>query len=328
MPSVALTKNSPLNVALLLYPGCMPAGLFAAADLLHAAALRIGARGWRVHWAGLKPGRVVCAHGMALNAEAALDSQRWHALLLPGFWAGSPADVTQGLAERQPLRRALAALRNDVPVWTWCTGVAIAAAAGRLDGESATGSWWMAAALSRAHPAVDWQWQRSMVAGPRGATASGVHGYLPILSQQLEQRISPEAWRDVRRLMVLPRPQPAASVFDAIQTLHGVDPLLARLRRLVERLPATDATLEVLSAGLACSPRTLSRKVAEMAGMPVGRYVRLVKLYQAGEHLLHGGRSTAQVSDSLGFADESGFRRSFKSVTGMTPVEYVNRYRL
>ena len=67
--------------------------------------------------------------------------------------------------------------------------------------------------------------------------------------------------------------------------------------------------------------------LCEAAGMPVGRYVRLVKLHQAGEHLLHGGRSAAQVSETLGFADESGFRRSFKAVTGLTPLDYVNRYR-
>lgn len=322
MPSLA-----PLDVALLLYPGCMPAGLFAAADLLTAAALRSGARGWRVHWVGVKRGPVACAHGMALRAETRLDAQRWQAVLLPGFWAGTPAQLSAGLGGQLPLQQALRALPQNMPLWTWCTGVALAAAAGRLDGEAATGTWWMAAQLSRAHPKVDWQWQAPMVSSRRVATASGVHGYLPILAQELERRISPEAWRDVQRLMVLPRPQPAASVFDALQTLHGADPLLARLRRVVERTPAAETTLERLAEQLACSPRTMARKVGEAAGMPVGRFVRLVKLHQAGEHLLHGGRSAAQVSETLGFADESGFRRSFKAVTGMTPLDYVNRYR-
>lgn len=321
------TPSSQLDIALLLYPGCMPAGLFAAADLLTAAALRSGARGWRLHWAGMKRGPVACAHGMAMRAEVPLDAQRWHALLLPGFWAGTPGQLAQGLAAQQPLRQALRSLGRGVPLWTWCTGVAIAAGAGRLDGETATGTWWMAPVLAQAHPKVDWQWQEPVVSGPRLATAAGVHGYLPILGQQLERRISPEAWRDVQRLMVLPRPQPAASVFDAVQTLHGAHPLLARLRRLVERLPAAGTTLEVLAEALACSPRTLSRRVGDAAGMPVGRFVRLVKLHQASEHLLHGGRNVAQVSETLGFADESGFRRSFKAVTGMTPLEYASRYR-
>jgi transcriptional regulator GlxA family with amidase domain len=323
-----LPHVAPLEVALLLYPGCMPAGLFAAADLLTAAALRSGARNWRVHWVGLKRGPVACAHGMTLNAEAALDSHRWGALLLPGFWAGSPAQLKLELDDRRPLQQSLTSLGRHVPLWTWCTGVAIAAATGRLDGKVATGTWWMAPVLSQMHPSVDWQWQQPMVSGPQLATASGVHGYLPILSQQMEKRISSEAWRDVQRLMVLPRPQPVASVFDAMQTMHGSDPLLVRLRRVVERLPASETTLDVVSEAMTCSPRTLSRKVRDVAGMPVGRYVRLVKLHQAGEHLLHSGRSAVQVSDTLGFADESGFRRSFKAMTGMTPQEYVNRYRV
>jgi transcriptional regulator GlxA family with amidase domain len=315
------------DMALLLYPGCMPSGLFAAADLLTAAALRSGARGWRVHWVGLKPGPVTCAHGVVLRAEAALDAQQWDALLLPGFWAATPAQLDEGLHGQRRLCSALAAQGRSMPLWTWCTGVALAAAAGRLDGQAATGTWWMAAALARAYPAVDWQWQEPVVCVPRLATASGVHGYLPILAEQLQRRIRPEAWRDVQRLMVLPRPQPAASVFDALQTLHGADPLLARLRRLVERTPASETTLSGLAAALACSPRTLARKVSGSAGLSVGRFVRLVKLHQAGEHLLHGGRSATQVSQTLGFTDESAFRRSFKAVTGMTPAEYVSRHR-
>lgn len=323
MPNLA-----PLDIALVLYPGCMPAGLFAAADLLSAAALRAGTRGWRVHWVGLKRGPVTCAHGRVLDADAALDAQRWHALLLPGFWAGTSEQLSQGLAGQRPLLQALQRLGPGVPLWTWCTGVALAAAAGRLDGQAATGTWWMAPLLAQRHPGVDWQWQQPVVSGPRLATASGVHGYLPILGEQIQRRISPEAWRDVQRLMVLPRPQPVASAFAAIQTLHGADPLLTRLRRWVERVPASGITLALLSDALACSPRTLARKVSGITGMSVGRYVRLVKMHQAGEHLLQGGRSVAQVSSALGFADESGFRRSFKAVTGMTPSEYGRHYRL
>ena len=316
-----------LDVALLLYPGCMPAGLFAAADLLAAAALRAGARAWRVHWVGLARGPVACAHGMTLPAQTSLDAERWDALLLPGFWAWAPVRLAEGLAARRPVQQALRSPGRKVPLWTWCTGVGIAAAAGRLDGEAATGTWWMAPLLAEAYPGVDWQWQQAMVAGRRVATASGVHGYLPILGQQLQQRTSPEAWRDVQHLMVLPRPPAAASVFDVLQPLRSADPLLWRLRRLVESLPATDTTLPVLAEALACAPRTLARKVGDAAGMPVGRYVRLVKLHQAAEHMRHSGRSAAQVSAALGFADESGFRRSFKAVTGMTPLRYVDQHR-
>lgn len=317
-----------LDIALLLYPGCMPAGLFAAADLVIATALRSGARDWKAHWVGVKPGAVACAHGVRLQAEAALEDGRWSAVLLPGFWASSAAQLAEGVAQQQPLVRALQRLGPRVPVWTWCTGVALAAAAGRLDGARATGTWWMAPSLEARHPRVQWQWQESVVVDRLASTASGVHGHLAILAQQLRQRTSAEAWRDVERLLVVPRPQPAPTVFERMLARAGSDPLLARLRHLVQRLPAAEVTIERLADALACSPRTLARRVTAAAGMPAGTYARLVKLHQAGEHLLLGERSVAQVSAALGFAEEAGFRRSFRTAVGMTPTEYRERYRV
>ena len=317
-----------LDIALLLYPGCMPAGLFAAADLVLATALRSGARGWRAQWVGLRPGPVASAHGVRLHAEAALDERRWSAVLLPGFWAGSVAQLSEGMAQHQPLVRALGRLGPRVPLWTWCTGVALAAAAGRLDGERATATWWMAPTLAAQHPRVQWQWQEALVVDRLASTASGVHGYLGILAHQLRQRASAEAWRDVERLLVVPRPQPAPTVFERMLALAATDPLLARLRHLVLRLPAAEVTIARVADELACSPRTLARRVTAAAGMPAGTFARLVKLHQAGEHLLVGQRSVAQVSTALGFAEEAGLRRSFKTAVGMTPAEYRERYRV
>jgi AraC-like DNA-binding protein len=55
--------------------------------------------------------------------------------------------------------------------------------------------------------------------------------------------------------------------------------------------------------------------------------VRLIKLRKAAEHLLVDRRSAAQLSATPGFADESGFRRSFRTGIGMTPTGYVSRHR-
>ena len=55
------------RVGLLLYPGCMPAGLFAAADLMSAASLRAGRPVFETSWVALRAGDVACAQGMALH---------------------------------------------------------------------------------------------------------------------------------------------------------------------------------------------------------------------------------------------------------------------
>ena len=276
----------------------MPAGLFAAADLLTAAALRSARAAGACTGSVSNRARWPVRMGMALRAETRLDAQRWRPCCCPASGRAHRRSCQPALGGQLPLQQALRALPRSVPLWTWCTWVALAAAAGRLDGEAATGTWWMAAQLSRAHPEVDWQWQAPMVSGRRVATASGVHGYLPILAQELERRISPEAWRDVQRLMVLPARSRPPACLRALQTLHGADPLLARLRRLVERTPAVETTLERLAEQLACSPRTLARKVGEAAGMPVGRYVRLRQAASGGRALAAWGRSGTGERDA------------------------------
>lgn len=315
------------HVGLLLYPGCMPAGLFSAADLLHAANLRSGRTAFEVHWVGLQAGRIDCAHGMRLEAREALAHSRCSAVLVPGFWAASVEHLHAHLKRHRGLVDTLAGLNRSVALWSYCTGVALAAEAGLLKGRPATATWWMARWLEQAHPEVDWQWQQPCVVHRRHLTASGVHGYLPIICDRVERAVSPEAWRDLNRLLVLPRPQPGASVFESLEPMSAAHPLLRRLRRVVEALPASQLTIEQLAPALALSPRTLARRVSEgTGGHSIGGYVRLIKLHQAGERLLHTQQSVAQVCSALGFTDESSFRRTFKRVTGSTPAEYRQRF--
>ncbi len=316
-----------LKIGLLLFPGCMPAGLFAAADLFQAANRRGGKPVFALQWLGLKRGSVKCAHGMALQAEAALADADCDAVLIPGLWAESVEQLQAWLAANAALVQALHGLPRRVQLWSYCTGVALAAETGRLVREPATATWWMADWLSQRHPRVDWQWQRASTAGARSATASGVHGYLPIVCDQVERRLSADLWREIARLTVLPRPQPAASVFQSLALIRSSDPWLRRLRLVLEACPAAEASVERLAAELATSPRTLARRVKALTGQPAGRYARLVKLNQVGEQLLHTGDTVARIGESLGFADESSLRRMFRQVTGMTPGDYRQAYR-
>lgn len=317
----------PLKIGLLLYPGCMPTGLFATADLLGAANLRGGGRpafAWQ--WVGLQPGPVACAHGTTLQAEAALADAGCDALLVPGMWTDSPGDVQAWLERHAPLVRALRALPARTQTWSYCTGVALVAEAGRLRRQSATATWWLAPWLQARHADVQWRWESNCIVNRGQSTATGVHGYLPIVCEQVERRLSAELWRDVARLMVLPRPQPAGSVFQSLALGQTTDPWLRRLREAIEACPAAELTVDRLAEAMAVSPRTLARKVAKLLQTPVASHARLLKFNQVAEQLTHTQLPLAAIGDALGFADESSLRRSFKQLTGLTPAAYRQAY--
>lgn len=312
-----------LRVGLLLYPGCVASGLLATADLLAATNLRAGARRFDVQWVGLQEGDVVTAHELRMRASQGVASAACDVVVVPGFWAHSVTQIDTVLQGERSLLRAIRGLPPSTQCWAYCSGVALLAEAGRLRGRSATATWWAASWLTARHADIDWQWQHSVVADRHVVTASGTHGYQSIIGQHVTRWLGGCLWHDVERFAVLPRPQSTLAVFQRLEAIDSVDPLMARLQALVEGLPANQLRLDTIAEALATSSRTLARRVSSAAGHSVGEHVRLLKLRQAGERLLHSGQTVAQISDALGFSNESVFRRSFKQATGLTPGDFV-----
>lgn len=315
-----------MRIGLLLFPRCMPAGLFAFADLLHAANRRTGCGLFEASYVALQAGPVECAHGVTLQATASFAERELDAVLIPGFWAESAQQVDEVLAGHAPLVRALSMGSRRLQLWSYCTGVGLLAASGRLDGQPATVTWWLAETLRQRFPRVQWQSEQNCVFNANTATASGVNGYLPIAQELIERSVSAEVVRDLTRLMVLPRPVVPHPAFQGMSLMEQAGKLLRQLHALVEQLPAEQITVAVLAGRLGMSERTLARKVLADTGQAVASYARRIKLNQVSERLMLTATPVSTISAELGFSSDSNMRRMFKELTGLTPAEYRQRF--
>lgn len=318
--------TSTLRIGLVLFPGCMPAGLMAFSDMLHAANRRSGKALFEVHYVGAQSGAVECAHGVLLTATQGIAELAPDAILIPGFWAESAQQAEAVLVANAPLLGALARLDKRCSVWSYCTGVILAAAAGRLAGEDATATWWLADTLFKRYPGTRWQTEKHCIFNERTATASGVNGYLPIAQALIERHVSQTALHDLIRLMVLPRPAQAHDVFQSLSLIEQSSELLRRVHARVQKLPAEQITVQKLADELGMSERTLARKVRAETGMAAATYARRIKLSQVSERLTLTSAPIKSISDELGFSSDSNLRRTFKDLTGMTPAEYRQRF--
>ncbi|MBT9511197.1 MAG: helix-turn-helix domain-containing protein [Acidovorax sp.] len=313
---------APLRLALLLYPGCMPAGLFAAADMARAAHLRAQAPVIDVCWAGVDLQPVPTWQGPALAPTVALAQAGADAVLVPGLWLSSPDGLHEPLQRLAPVAQALRALPRRTQLWSYCAGVVLAAASGRLRSQGATATWWLRAALEQQFAAVDWRFDEPLVAGPTATTAAGANGYLPLMLHALAARLPPQALTDLQELLMLPRPRTAHPAFAGHDLMTTADADLRRAMLWVQRSPASHLRLPLLATALGLSPRTLARRVQAHTGLSAAHWMRRIKLRQASEALCDTDRPLKRIAEDLGFASEAGLHRAFRHATGQTPLAY------
>ncbi len=322
LPIHATPGRRPLRLALLLYEGCMPAGLFATADMARAANLRAGQPLFELQWVGIGTDPVPTWQGPALAPAAALAHAQADAVLVPGLWLSAPGEVQAQLRHLQPLVQALRALPRRTQLWSYCAGVVLLAASGRLDGHPATATWWLQAALQQEFAAVRWRFDEPLVAHQAATTAAGASGYLPLMLHALAARLPPQAVQDLQEVLMLPRPRSTHPAFAGLDLMAQADPALRSAMLWVQRSPAQGLCLADLAAAMHLSTRTLARRVREHTGLSAAHWMRRIKLRQASDALCQTRYPLKRIAQDLGFASEAGLHRAFSHATGQTPLAY------
>lgn len=324
-PSPSASARGAIRLGLLVYQGCLPAGLFAVSDLLHAVNRRAGRRVFETIWIAAGDERVHLPGGPVLELGHALE-ERCDAYLLPGFWAESAHEIDRMLEQQRELVAWLRKLAKQTRVWTYCMGVALLAAAGRTDRRQATATWWLEKPLRERFADVGWDFQQPVIEDGEVITAAGANGYWAVISKVLAAHLPQEVIRDVEQAMLVPRANTGHPVFRPVELIGQPEPQLQRLIAYAQKVPASELSLDAAAGYLAVSSRTLSRKIAQHTQVSAGEWLRLVKLRQVANALLSSSAPVKTICAQTGFADEASLMRAFKKATGLTTSQYRQQY--
>ena len=88
----------------------------------------------------------------------------------------------------------------------------------------------------------------------------------------------------------------------------------------------TPLTLKKAAEHERLDPSYLSKLFAKEMGIPVKAYILKAKITTAKNILLFSDFPIADIADSLGFSSQSAFAAAFRKITGITPLQYRNRY--
>jgi signal transduction histidine kinase/ligand-binding sensor domain-containing protein/DNA-binding response OmpR family regulator len=88
-----------------------------------------------------------------------------------------------------------------------------------------------------------------------------------------------------------------------------------------------DFTIKTFAAEMGMSHRTLYTKIKIISGQTLNAFIRSIRLRRAAMLMLTENRNIAQASVEVGFEDPKYFRQQFVKLFGMTPSEYIKKYK-
>jgi AraC family transcriptional activator of pobA len=107
-----------------------------------------------------------------------------------------------------------------------------------------------------------------------------------------------------------------------VVTLRPADPVVDRLRELVESHFRRERLLDFYAAKLAMTPDRLNHHVKRATGVTAGHLIRQRVLTEAKRQLVFTNQPIHEIAYDLAFADASHFVRSFRKYTGTTPQAF------
>jgi transcriptional regulator GlxA family with amidase domain len=267
--------------------------------------------------------RVVAAAAGEVRASAGV---RWQSAGLPRLATGDTLLLAGGdgvdaaLADARLLRFLRLAPARGARVASVCSGSLLLAAAGLLEGRTATTHWSRTAQFQRQFPGVRLDADRIYVKDDAIWTSAGITAGIDLALAMIAEDRGQDAARAVAQELVVYYRRPGGqSQFSALLALQGeqsrFDALLDHVRRhLVERHSVEDL------AGRACmSPRHFARAFHQETGVTPAKAVERLRVEAARNALEAGAASVQRVALDCGFGDAERMRRSFVRLLGVAP---------
>lgn len=208
-----------------------------------------------------------------------------------------------------------------------CSGVALVAEAGLLDGRRATAHWGLAERYRARFPAVDWRPEYLVTDHDGLCCGGGLNAAADLALYLVEKFAGREAATRCARAMLIEMPRTWQTAFTHFcpRAPHH-DEAIQRAEEWLHRHHAGEVRLDALAARLGMSPRNFARRFRAATGeTPLG-YLHGLRIARAKRLLENSRLGIQEVAGEVGYNDLLFFRRLFRRHTGMSPSDYRKRF--
>lgn len=208
-----------------------------------------------------------------------------------------------------------------------CVGAFLLASTGLLNGKRCSTHWGFQQEFKNRFPEVEVV-EGNIVTEESGIYSSGgAHSYWNLLLHLVEKYSNRETAILASKYFAIDidrESQAAFAMFNG-QKEHG-DPEIKLVQDYIEKHINDRIGIEELAALVHLGRRTFERRFRAATHHAVLDYIQRVKMEAAKRKFESSRKNINEVMFDVGYTDTKAFRSVFKRITGLTPVEYRNKY--
>jgi transcriptional regulator GlxA family with amidase domain len=217
--------------------------------------------------------------------------------------------------------------KNGAEIATICTGAFLLAASGILDGKSCSTHWSVAENFRSMFPKVNLQTDKLITDENGIYTNGGAYSFLNLMIYLVEKYYDRQTAIYCSKVFQIEMDRNSQSPFTIFtaQKSHG-DEMVLKAQAYIENKLHEKVSVEHLSTRLSVGRRNFDRRFIKATGNTPGEYSQRVKIESAKKAIETSRKTINEVMYEVGYSDVKAFREVFRKITGMSPLEYRNKY--
>ena len=217
--------------------------------------------------------------------------------------------------------------KNGAEVAAICTGAFLLADCGLLNGKSCSTHWAASESFRTMFPKVNIKADKLITDENGIYTNGGAYSFLNLLIYLVEKYFDRQTAIYCSKVFQIEMDRNNQSQFAIFtgQKLHG-DDVVIKAQEILEKNLTDKISIKELSTKLSVGRRNFDRRFIKATGNTPTEYSQRVKMEAAKKSLESTRKTVNEVMYDVGYSDQKAFREVFRKITGMSPVEYRERY--
>ncbi len=209
-----------------------------------------------------------------------------------------------------------------------CLGAFLLASTGLVNGKKCATHWMAEGFFRQLFPEVALVTEKIITDESRIYSSGGAFSYLNLILYLIEKFAGRDMSLLAAKVFAIEIGRESQLSFTIFQGQKGhEDEPVKKAQLYIEENFSERITVEQLADMLALGRRSLERRFKKATSNTVSEYIQRVKIEVAKVSLETSRENVNEVMYKVGYSDNKAFRIAFKRITGLSPMEYRNKFK-